>query len=78
MPSLQRDVFIDEVDDRAAIEAALWNPAAQASRTGHAVGIGHDRTNTYSHSNASYRAWNSAAFALPLWNSSYHDPSIHL
>ena len=46
VPSLQRDVFIDEVDDRAAIEAALWNLAAQASRTGHAVGIGHDRTNT--------------------------------
>lgn len=46
VPSLRRDVFIDEVDDRAAIEAALWNLAAQASRTGQAIGIGHDRTNT--------------------------------
>ena len=46
VPSLRRDVFIDEVDDRAAIEAALWNLAAQASRTGHAIGIGHERTNT--------------------------------
>ena len=46
VPSLRRDVFIDEVDDRAAIEAALWNLAAQASRTGRAIGIGHDRINT--------------------------------
>ena len=46
VPSLRRDVFIDEVDDRMAIEAALWNLAAQASRTGRAIGIGHDRTNT--------------------------------
>ena len=46
VPSLRRDIFIDEVDDRAAIEAALWDLAAQASRMGRAIGIGHDRTNT--------------------------------
>ena len=46
VPSVRRDVFIDEVDEREAIEAALWNLAEQASRTGSAIGIGHDRTNT--------------------------------
>ncbi len=44
--SLRRDSFIDEIDERQAIEAKLWDLAAMAGRTNRAIAIGHDRENT--------------------------------
>ena len=46
VPALSRDLFIDPVDDRQAIEARLWELAGLAGRAGQAIGIGHDRENT--------------------------------
>ncbi len=46
IPALSRDLFIDPVDDRQAIEAQLWELASLAGRAGLAIGIGHDRENT--------------------------------
>lgn len=44
--SLRRDSFIDEIDERQAIEAKLWDLADMAGRTHRAIAIGHDRENT--------------------------------
>jgi len=44
--SLRRDSFIDEIDERQAIEAKLWDLADMAGRTSTAIAIGHDRENT--------------------------------
>ncbi|MGY8823872.1 MAG: divergent polysaccharide deacetylase family protein [Candidatus Latescibacterota bacterium] len=44
--SLRRDSFIDEIDERQAIEAKLWDLAEMAGRTSSAIAIGHDRENT--------------------------------
>ena len=44
--SLRRDSFLDEIDERQAIEAKLWDLAEMAGRTNRAIAIGHDRENT--------------------------------
>jgi len=41
-----RDLFIDEVDEVEAIQSRLWDLAGIASRTGQAIGIGHNREET--------------------------------
>ena len=46
IPALQRDLFIDTVDETAAIEARLWELAELAAAQGQAIGIGHDREHT--------------------------------
>lgn len=46
IPALQRDLFIDTVDETAAIEARLWELAELAATQGQAIGIGHDREHT--------------------------------
>ena len=46
VPALQRDLFIDTVDEAGAIEARLWELAELAAAQGHAIGIGHDREQT--------------------------------
>ena len=44
--ALSRDIFIDEIDDKDAVAAKLWDLAGIAARAGQAVGIGHDREQT--------------------------------
>lgn len=46
VPAARRNLFLDLVDDRAAVETQLWELADMASRMGAAIGIGHDRANT--------------------------------
>ncbi len=44
--ALRRDAFIDEIDERQAIENKLWDLAKMAGRTGAVIAIAHDRENT--------------------------------
>ena len=44
--AFSRDIFIDEIDDKDAVAAKLWDLAGIAARAGQAVGIGHDREQT--------------------------------
>jgi polysaccharide deacetylase 2 family uncharacterized protein YibQ len=46
IPSARRNVFLDDVDDRAAVEAALQRAAALARSDGSAIAIGHPRSAT--------------------------------
>ncbi len=46
IPATRRDLFIDPVDQTAAVEARLWELAALAAEQGQAIGIGHDREQT--------------------------------
>lgn len=43
----QRSLFIDHVDDPAAIQTALWNASEVAAEKGVVIAIGHNRPNTY-------------------------------
>jgi len=46
VPTAQRDLFIDPVDEVGAVEGRLWALAALAGDQGEAIGIGHDREQT--------------------------------
>jgi polysaccharide deacetylase 2 family uncharacterized protein YibQ len=46
VPAGRRDLFIDLVDDQAAVEGKLWELAELAAKKGQAIGIGHDRKHT--------------------------------
>ena len=46
VPAARRDLFIDPVDEVAAVEDRLWALAALAEDQGEAIGIGHDREQT--------------------------------
>ena len=46
VPTVRRDLFIDPVDDAAAIQESLWELAALAAENGQAIGLGHDREQT--------------------------------
>ncbi len=46
VPAARRDLFIDPVDEIAAVEDRLWALAALAGDQGEAIGIGHDREQT--------------------------------
>lgn len=46
VPAARRDLFIDPVDEVAAVEDRLWALAALACDQGEAIGIGHDREQT--------------------------------
>lgn len=46
VPSIPRDVFLDNTPDHAAIRAQLAQTETIARRTGHALAIGHPRTAT--------------------------------
>ena len=46
IPAFRRDLFIDPVDEVAAVEVKLWELAAVAARNSQAIGIGHDREQT--------------------------------
>jgi polysaccharide deacetylase 2 family uncharacterized protein YibQ len=46
VPTNSRDVFLDEVDDPAAIAGQLFRLARIAKERGEAIGIGHCRPNT--------------------------------
>jgi polysaccharide deacetylase 2 family uncharacterized protein YibQ len=46
VPAARRDLFIDPVDEVAAVEDKLWALAALAADQGEAIGIGHDREQT--------------------------------
>ena len=47
IPTLERDVFLDNSSDIQTIQRELWAAADKASRSGRAVAIGHDRPETY-------------------------------
>ena len=46
VPAARRDLFIDPIDEVAAVEDRLWALAALAGDQGQAIGIGHDREQT--------------------------------
>ncbi len=46
VPAARRDLFIDPVNEVAAVEDRLWALAALAEDQGEAIGIGHDREQT--------------------------------
>jgi polysaccharide deacetylase 2 family uncharacterized protein YibQ len=46
VPSAGRDVFLDNVDNEAAVESQLRHAAAEASENGSAIAIGHPRPAT--------------------------------
>jgi polysaccharide deacetylase 2 family uncharacterized protein YibQ len=46
VPTARRDLFLDEVDERGAIEAALEALVARARERGAAIGIAHPRRAT--------------------------------
>ena len=48
IPSIQRDLFIDPLEEVTSVEENLWELAELAARNGHAVGVGHDRQQTLS------------------------------
>lgn len=48
IPSVQRDLFIDPLEEVTSVEENLWELAELAARNGHAVGVGHDRQQTLS------------------------------
>ena len=46
VPAARRALFIDPVDEVAAVADRLWALAALAEDQGEAIGIGHDREQT--------------------------------
>ena len=48
VPSIQRDLFIDPLEEVTSVEENLWELAELAARNGQAVGVGHDRQQTLS------------------------------
>jgi polysaccharide deacetylase 2 family uncharacterized protein YibQ len=48
VPCVQRDLFIDPLEEVTSVEENLWELAELAARNGHAVGVGHDRQQTLS------------------------------
>jgi hypothetical protein len=43
---LRRDIFLDNKDDRSAINRQITLLAKEADKKGHSIGIGHYRYNT--------------------------------
>jgi len=46
LPTLRRDVFLDNVDDPGTIREQIYLLTRKAAEKGYAIGIGHDRQNT--------------------------------
>ena len=44
--AINRDLFIDEIDEAQTIQGKLWELAATAAQSGQAIGVGHNRRET--------------------------------